>query len=155
MTKYISAFLFFLSLSLFAQTNTDVFLFDIESEYGGLTVFNFQNISSNVGYDSQPSFMDNNRILFAGNNEGQTDIALYSISEKTKTWFNHPSLGGEYSPILIPKSSTKVSAVRLDPDGLQRLYAYDQEVKTSIELIEGLQVAYYTFHDAKTIVASV
>jgi hypothetical protein len=155
MTKYISALLFILSMSLYAQTNTDVFLFNIESEYGGLTVFNIQNISANEGYDSQPSFMDNDQILFAGTNKGQTDIALYTISEKTKTWFNQPSLGGEYSPISIPKSSTKVSAVRLDPDGLQRLYAYDREVKTSTELIKGLQVAYYTFHDDKTIVASV
>jgi len=38
---------------------------------------------------------------------------------------------------------------------LQRLYSYDREVKTSTELIKDLQVAYYTFHDDKTIVASV
>lgn len=139
---------------LSAQTNTDVYLCEIMSEYGGLTVFNFQNISQDDGYDSQPSFVGNEEIAFAANNEGQTDIAIYSISEKTKTWFNAPTSGGEYSPQSVPNSSS-VTAVRLDTTGLQRLYMYDKGSSPTTELIEGLQVAYYAFFDENNIVASV
>jgi Tol biopolymer transport system component len=155
MRQTLASLLLFTCINLIAQTNPEVYLCDIKSEYGGLITYNFQNISNDEGYDSQPSFASNNQVLFAGNNDGQTDIVLYDISKKTKTWFNKTTKGGEYSPILIPGSNGKVSAVRLDPDGLQRLYAYDTISKENIELIEGLQVAYYDFYNAETIVASV
>lgn len=139
---------------LFAQANTEVYLCDIRSEYGGLTVFNFQNISQDDGYDSQPSFIGNDQVAYAANNKGQTDIAIYSISEKTKTWFNAATSGGEYSPQSVPNSSS-IAAVRLDTTGLQRLYKYEKDSNPTIEIIEGLQVAYYAFSDENTIVASV
>jgi hypothetical protein len=155
MNQTLASLLFLTSFNIIAQMNTEVYLCDIKSEYGGLIAYNFQNISNDEGYDSQPSFANNNTVLFAGNNAGQTDIALYNISEKTKSWFNKTTKGGEYSPIQIPGSDTKTSAVRLDPDGLQRLYVYDAISNENIELIEGLQVAYYDFYNAETIVASV
>lgn len=154
MTRIIFGILLLFSIVLSAQTNTDVYLANIESAYGGLDVFNFQNISNDPGYDSQPSFFNNNEIIFAGNNNNQTDIARYNISEKTKVWYNSPTDGGEYSPQLIP-GGKGISAVRLDPDGLQRLYKYEENSISSVELIEELQVAYYTFYNEETIVASV
>ena len=155
MRQTLASLLLFICINLIAQTNPEVYLCDIKSEYGGLIAYNFQNISNDEGYDSQPSFASNNTVLFAGNNNGQTDIALYKISEKTKTWVNKTTKGGEYSPIQIPGSKAKVSAVRLDPDGLQRLYVYDNISEENIELIEGLQVAYYDFYDAESIIAAV
>jgi len=155
MRQTIASLLFLTCINLIAQTNPDVYLCDIKSEYGGLITYNFQNISNDEGYDNQPSFASNNQVLFAGNNDGQTDIVLYDISKKTKTWIHKTTKGGEYSPILIPGSKGKVSAVRLDPDGLQRLYVYDTISKANIELIEGLQVAYYDFYDAESIIAAV
>ena len=155
MRQTLVSLLFFTSINLIAQMNTEVYLCDIKSEYGGLITYNFQNISNNEGYDSQPSFASNNQVLFAGNKAGQTDIALYNISKKTKNWLNKTTEGGEYSPIQIPGSNSKVSAVRLDPDGLQRLYLYDNTSEETPELIEGLQVAYYNFYNAETIVATV
>jgi hypothetical protein len=155
MRQTLVSLLLFTCINLIAQTNSEVYLCEIKSEYGGLITYNFQNISNDEGYDSQPSFASDNQVLFAGNKGNQTDIVLYNISEKTKTWFNKTTKGGEYSPIQIPDSSNKVSAVRLDPDGLQRLYVYDAISKENIELIEGLQVAYYDFYNAETIVASV
>lgn len=155
MRQTLVSLLFFTSINLIAQMNTEVYLCDIKSEYGGLITYNFQNISNNEGYDSQPSFASNNQVLFAGNKAGQTDIALYNISKKTKNWLNKTTEGGEYSPIQIPGSNSKVSAVRLDTDGLQRLYLYDNTSEETPELIEGLQVAYYNFYNAETIIAAV
>lgn len=155
MRQTLASLLFLTCINLIAQTNPEVYLCDIKSEYGGLITYNFQNISNDEGYDSQPSFARNNQVVFAGNNGGQTDIAVYDISKKTKTWFHKTTKGGEYSPIQIPSSDTEVSAVRLDTDGLQRLYVYDAISKENIELLEGLQVAYYNFYNAQTILASI
>jgi len=114
-----------------------------------------QNISNDDGYDSQPSFPNNNQVLFAGNNNAQTDIAMYNISEKTKKWYNLTTEGSEYSPQLIPNDNGNVSAVRLDPDGLQRLYSYEIGSSNSKVLIDELQIAYYAFKNETTIIASV
>ncbi len=154
MARIIFWVLVLFSVALSAQTNTEVYVSNIESAYGGLDVFNFQNISNDTGYDSQPSFLSNDEVVFAGNNSSQTDIAQYNISKKTKFWYNAPTKGGEYSPQLSP-NHTGVSAVRLDPDGLQRLYMYEENSTSSIEVIEDLRVAYYTFYNEDTIVASV
>ena len=56
-----------------------------------------------------------------------------------------PTEGGEYSPQLIPGSG-RVSAVRLDKDGTQRLYDHTPGKDVVKEVVEGLQVAYYVYY---------
>jgi len=144
-----------LSFSLgISQTNTEIFLMDISFSETDFTISNFRNISNNEGYDSQPSFADNNTLLYSRTHQGQTDIARYVISENNYYWINHSTSGGEYSPQSLPKSKN-VAAVRLDTTGLQRLYKYDFKTMESTLLIEELQVAYYSFFDKKTILSSV
>ena len=46
----------------FAQPNTDIFLFDLKATYNSIELLNNRNISSNEGYDNQPSFLDSNTI---------------------------------------------------------------------------------------------
>lgn len=155
MLKYFFFSLFFLSFYIgIAQPNTEIYLLDISFSETDFTISNFRNITNNEGYDSQPSFLDNNTIVYSRNNKGQTDIARYVISENTFYWFNHSTTGGEYSPQHIPNSKN-VSAVRLDTTGLQRLYTYDFKTMESTLLIDDLQVAYYSFFDKKTILSSV
>ena len=110
--------------------------------------------SNNEGYDSQPSFYNNETILYARTNKESTDIAKHYFSKEFYVWANYATIGGEYSPQRIPISSN-ISAVRLDTTGLQRLYAYSSESRTSTLLIENLQVAYYSFYDSNTILSSV
>ncbi|GHC53061.1 hypothetical protein [Ulvibacter litoralis] len=155
MNKIIATILLGTSCSLFAQTNPEVYLGNVKSEYGGLAIYNFQNISNDAGYDNQPSFVGNSEVLFAGNNTNQTDITTYSIATKTKNNFYKSTPGGEYSPKMVPNKTNVVSAVRLDPDGLQRLYFYEKGFKNPSEAIKGLQVAYYDYYDDNTLVASV
>ena len=145
-------FLFGLSL-IYAQPNTDIFLFDISSNGSSISVENGQNISNNEGYDNQPSFMNDRYILFSSTRNGQTDIAKYDTRYGSKTWLNFTE-GGEYTPLKIPNRN-QVSAVRLDPDGKQRLYAYDRSDTKSIELIADLVVAYYTWFNNYTVVSAV
>lgn len=150
--KNLSFLFIFLSISVFSQSNAEVFLFDLSKD-GKLS--NQKNISNNPGYDSQPSFYSKDQILFASTRNDQTDILLYNINTNKKVDFlsNTPK-GGEYSPQRIPNSSN-VSAVRLDNDGLQRFYSYDIKTKQSKELIAELKVAYPMWFDKNTVVSSV
>jgi hypothetical protein len=142
----------FFSLTL-AQTNSEIYLFDLSKEKNKITLKNSKNISNNEGYDNQPSFFDNRYILFASTRNDQTDIAKYDIRYNTKSWLNYTD-GGEYSPLKVPERNA-VSAVRLDKDGKQRLYRYMWSNGESEELIEKLVVAYYTWYDENTVVSAV
>ena len=140
-------------LSFAQQPNTEIFLFDLKVDKGIYEFTNGKNISNNEGYDNQPSFVNDNQILFASNRKGQTDIASYRANYDTKTWVNFTE-GGEYTPLKIPNKH-EVSAVRLDKDGKQRLYSYSLSNGESNELIPDLVVAYYTWFDKNTIVSAV
>ena len=144
----------FLGLIVTAQnTNTEIFLFDMAFENASYTFSNGKNISNNKGYDNQPSFVNDNEILFSSTRNGQTDIVSYRVNYNTKTWLNYTD-GGEYTPLKIPDEKA-ISAVRLDKDGKQRLYSYSIRNGESTELIKDLVVAYYTWADDNTIVSAV
>ncbi len=144
---------FLLSAFAFSQQDTEIFLFNIESPSSNISVTSGKNISNNEGYDNQPSFMNKDYILFSSNRNGQTDIIKYHTNYGSKTWLNFTE-GGEYTPLKVPNKDA-VSAVRLDPDGKQRLYAYNLKTSESTEIIKDLVVAYYTWYDENTIVSAV
>lgn len=154
MKKLLFLFTITTTLFSFSQENTEVYVFDIAPAYEGLEVLNAENISNNPGYDNQPSFISNETLFFAGNNGGQTDISEYNLTSKNQKWVNSKTEGGEYSPQKFP-SNTDVAAVRLDKDGLQRLYRYSAESGNSTEIIKDLQVAYFAFYDDQKILATV
>ena len=152
--KISSLLILLLSVTAFSQTNTNVYLSQMNLSNDSITISSPNLISPYSGYNNQPSFIDNSQVVFAGNNKGQNDIAHYSIIEELNTWVNKPTTGGEYSPQIIPNSNN-ISAVRLDTKGLQRLYNYNTTTNESKVLIDGLQVAYYAFYNDSTIVSAV
>ena len=110
---------------------------DLDFSEENFQVSNFENISQNQDYDSQPFFIDNEQIVYARTYDVQTDIVKYHLKEKSLINLSETTIGGEYSPQLIP-NTTNYSAVRLDTTGLQRIYKYNTFTKTNILLIEGL-----------------
>lgn len=144
----------FISFTTLAQTNTEVYLFDLEKNANGYSLTNKKNISENKGYDSQPFFYDNNTIIYAGTRNGQTDIVMYDIKTGKKTFKSDTPSGGEYSPQRIP-GSDDISAVRLDNSGIQRLYRYDINTGKPKELIRSLKVAYPVWFNKKLVVSAV
>lgn len=138
----------------FSQDNTEVYVFDITPAYSGLELLNARNVSNNEGYDNQPSFISNETLVFAGNNNGQTDISEYNFSTQIKKWVNSETEGSEYSPQKFP-SNSDLAAVRLDKDGKQRLYKYNSETGGSSELIENIEIAYFAFYNDEKILATV
>ncbi|MFC4268649.1 nuclear transport factor 2 family protein [Polaribacter marinivivus] len=148
--------IFFISSSVLSQTNTEIHVFDIVKKGESYILKNGKNISNNTGYDSQPFFYENDKVLFASEKNGQTEIVLSNLNSTNKNlnYRSNTLNGGEYSPQRIPNSS-QISAVRLDNDGLQRFYKYDSKSKKSTELIPDLKVAYPAWFDENTVVASV
>lgn len=148
--------IFFISSSVLSQTNTEIHVFDIVKKGESYILKNGKNISNNTGYDSQPFFYENDKVLFASEKNGQTEIVLSNLNSTNKNlnYRSNTPNGGEYSPQRIPNSS-QISAVRLDNDGLQRFYKYDRKSKKSTELIPDLKVAYPAWFDENTVVASV
>lgn len=154
MKKLIALSFLLINGILFAQDNTEIYVFDMAFAYEGLELLNAKNISNSEGYDNQPSFISNESIIFAGTNNGQTDIVQYNLATKSTKWVNPKTDGGEFSPQKFP-SKNNIAAVRLDKDGKQGLYKYDIKTGSSSELIENLQVAYFAFYNDEKILATV
>ena len=144
----------FCCLTTFAQQGTEVYVANLDLSPDSLKINEIINISENEGYDNQPSFFSDDKILFASTRNNQTDIALYDINDKTTTWLTNTPNGSEYSPLKIPGRDA-VSAVRLDEDGLQRLYEYDLKTGNSKVLLADLKVGYHVWFSSDIIVCTV
>jgi hypothetical protein len=153
MKKFILIVLLSNFYTLFAQPNTDVYLFDIVEKNGIISFENMQVIANQSDYENQPSFYDNNTLLFVATRNGQTDIVKYQIDERIYAWYTDTPGGSEYSPRRIPDSDD-ISAVRLDTTGLQRLYRYKTSGKDTL-LIDQLKVGYYVWDTKDQLISSV
>ncbi|MCC1483526.1 nuclear transport factor 2 family protein [Winogradskyella immobilis] len=129
---------------LMAQPDTDVHLFKLSTVNGSYSVSEGLNVSNNKGYDNQPSFYNDNILLFASTRNGQTDIAKYNIRDKKINYINSTPNGSEYSPLKITGQKA-VSSIRLDKDGKQLLYRYDFNTGKDNILVEDLVIGYYVW----------
>ena len=95
-----------LNLNGFAQTATEVYLLDIKKDGNTFSIVpNAKpvNISNNVGYDNQPSFIEKlNAVAYVSSrNKKPTDVFLYNLqTAKTKQLTNNSQ--AEYSPKMTP-----------------------------------------------------
>jgi hypothetical protein len=153
MKKLLTYILLFISIISYAQPNTDVFLFDLALRDGQLELSNFKNVSDNEGYDNQPSFMNQDVLFYSRTRNGQTDIVKYDLETGRMKWISATE-GSEYSPLKIPKRN-RVSAIRLEKDGTQKLYSYNLKKNVSKPLVDDIIIGYYNWYDDKTIISSV
>ena len=147
--KYIKPFLLcFVFSGLWAQGETDVYLIDLTRDHSTPI-----NISRNPGYDNQPSFWDNDYLLYTRTRAGQTDIVRYHLNSKKTEWLSDTPQGSEYSPLRIPESDA-FSAIRLDTTGLQRLYRYDNKGLSSL-IHPNLKIGYHRWISATSLLCTV
>lgn len=147
--KYLGIFTLYFTLGgLWAQGETEVYLLDLTKD-GDSPI----NISQNPGYDNQPSFWDNDHLLYTRTRTGQTDIVRYKLDSKNTQWLCDTPQGSEYSPLRIPESEA-FSAIRLDTTGLQRLYRYTADGKNEL-LFSPLKIGYQRWVSATTLLCTV
>ena len=147
--KYLGIFTLYFTLGgLWAQGETEVYLLDLTKDADSPI-----NISQNPGYDNQPSFWDNDHLLYTRTRTGQTDIVRYNLNSKKTEWLCDTPQGSEYSPLRIPESEA-FSAIRLDTTGLQRLYRYTHDGKDEL-LFSPLKIGYQHWVSATTLLCTV
>ncbi|NQY05388.1 MAG: nuclear transport factor 2 family protein [Flavobacteriaceae bacterium] len=146
--------LLFLPLLLNAQGGTEIYVFDLNKKGDQYQLINAQNLSENNGYDNQPSFLDEQTLVYASTRNEQTDIAYHNIISGEKKWISNTENGSEYSPLKIPNQDA-LSAIRLDKDGKQLLYSYDIKTGASTPIIEDLVIGYHVWANNNTMVSFV
>jgi hypothetical protein len=155
MTKIWIPVVLLLVQTVVGQPNTEVYLFDLDITKGEIALLNPKNVSNNEGYDNQPSFLDDNTLLFSSTRADQTDILKLDIlNGSMKSWITDTPTGSEYSPLKIPGRQA-VSSIRLDLDGLQRLYEYNLKNGASKVILEDLKVGYHVWYNKNIIVCTV
>ncbi|MEB8329472.1 nuclear transport factor 2 family protein [Flavobacteriaceae bacterium KMM 6897] len=154
MKKLLAIALCYLPLALYSQTNPEVYLLDIKKDGDSLLFLNPRNISNNEGYDNQPSFYDDDRILFSSTRVGQTDIRQYEIKNGNSSWLSDTQNGSEYSPLRIPDTDD-LSTIRLDNDGTQLLYRYSNTQENPEVLLKDLKVGYQLWFNEDILITTV
>lgn len=140
-------------IELYAQDNSKVFIFNFLQKENTIVLSDCTEIPNQHGYNNQPAFISDDKILFSSENKGSTDIRKYNFQTKELIWLSKTE-GGEYSPQAIPNSEN-IAAVRLDPDGLQRLYEYHIKNNSISTIIDEIAIAYFLFYNSNNILATV
>ena len=94
-------------------------------------------------------------MLFSSTRSDQTDILkLDIVNGSMKSWVTDTPTGSEYSPLKIPNKEA-VSAIRLDLNGLQRLYEYDLKTGTPKMILEDVKAGYHLWYNKTILVCTV
>lgn len=128
--------------NIIAQSNTEIFLLDIKFKKDKIEIFNVKKISTNKGYNNQPIFVSNNKILFTTERNFQNDIIQYNSSDNSLKYLTN-TLTSEYSPIKYKKN--KITAVSLDKKGEQYLRIYNIKDNTFNIPFTDKIVGYYNY----------
>ena len=153
----ILAILFF-AITLQAQDlpKCNMYLFTMTKGGGKITLKSpkFLTAFNSNGYNNQPSFIDENQILFTTNyySLDQTEIARFDLFEESLTRVTYTD-ESEYSPAQVP-DKTDISCVRVEADGkTQSLSTYPQDGIGYAKryLNNTSNVGYYNWMDAKTV----
>ncbi|MDW3210911.1 MAG: hypothetical protein R8N23_13630 [Reichenbachiella sp.] len=133
----------------YAQSSTEIFLFELTKENGNFKMANPANITNNPGYDNQPSFINDNELVYAATYDNQTDIVRLNLESKEKTRMtNTPS--SEFSPKLTPDGKY-ISCILLDRNGSQTLVKYPLKGGEPKAIPSEQKIGYYCWFDKKTV----
>jgi Tol biopolymer transport system component len=145
--KVLALFLFCMAGSGYAQTGSEIILFDLKAKKKSITLSNPQNITNHPGYDNQPSFHTDEPIIYYAsfNDQGRSDIKAYNFETQTTTQVtNTPER--EYSPTLTP-DKTGISCIIQRDHGAQDLGKYPLDGTEPYVIIDSLVVGYHVWTD--------
>jgi len=133
------------SFSCFAQSGTEILLFDLKIENGQVHLSNGKNITNHKGYDNQPSFHPTQPVIYYSsfNDSGRSDIKTYNYETNQTTNFTL-TREREYSPTVTPDGKF-ISCILQRDNGDQDLVKYPIEGGKPIVLINLLKVGYHAW----------
>lgn len=132
-----------------APPSTDIYLYRL-----GRSLIPFRNRLSNItnrpGYDNQPSWDGNSRLLYTSIQGGQADI--YQLDFETSAIgrvTNTPE--SEYSAAIAPDGKA-ISVVRVELDSTQRLWRFPKDGSAPSVVLQNIKpVGYYAWLDTATL----
>ena len=135
----------------YSQTGSEIFLFDVKSKKGNITLSNPQNITNHKGYDNQPSFHRIEPMVYYSsfNDDGRSDIKIYNYKTK-KTSNLTQTQEREYSPTLTPDGKY-ISCIIQRDNNAQDLGMYPIGGGNPVVLINHLVVGYHAWVDTDRI----
>ena len=149
----------FLAATQAQPPDTEVFLAQLTTAGGKVTVSTPENISNAPGYDNQPSFTPDGTAVFftsarggapQGATASQMDIYRYEIAaRKVSRVTSTPE--SEYSATVTP-DGRHISVIRVEADKAQRLWKFPLDGGApSLVLPDVKPVGYHAWLDANTI----
>lgn len=149
MRRCLLSVLGFMGISFsFAQSGTDIYLFDIKLDKGQVVLSNGINITKHKGYDNQPFFHPSKPLIYyTSSNDSvridSSDIQVYNYETKqTSKFTNTPDR--EYSPTVTPDEKF-ISCILQRRNGNQDLVKYPIEGGKPKVLINHLKVGYHAW----------
>jgi len=133
-----------------APPASDIFIIDLKNDRK-LRVGQPLKITSDAGYNNQPSFLpDGQSLLYTSIKDRQADIYRYDIRSGATTQItNTPE--SEYSPTLMPDGKS-ISVVRVEADGTQRLWKFPLAGGEPSLILENIKpVGYHLWIDDYTL----
>ncbi|GAA0294595.1 hypothetical protein GCM10009128_11470 [Psychrosphaera haliotis] len=123
----LSIFALSLTLALPAVAQTDIWLIDFNDDKK-LDISTAKNITNRKGYDNQPSFSQDGKGLYytkmlsTTQGEQQADIFYYNFMTQSHANLTRTQQTSEYSPLETPLKDNQLSIIKVEPDGVQRLW---------------------------------
>jgi hypothetical protein len=147
MKKLLLIFPVFSLLGSFAQTGSEILLFDIKVKNGQVIISNGINITNHKGYDNQPFFHPDKPVIYYSsfNDSGRSDIKYYDY-KKNKTANLTVTQEREYSPTVTPDGKY-ISCIIQRDNGAQDLGKYPVKGGKPEVLINDLVVGYHAWVD--------
>lgn len=136
---------------VFAQSGSEIYLFDLQSVGDQITISNPVNVSNRKGYDNQPFFHPSLPLIYYVSARGSatTDIVEYHYGTKRRRNFTNTS-EGEFSPQVTPDEKF-ISCILQRANGEQNLVKYPMAGGEAVMLINNLTVGYHAWLDNATV----
>jgi Tol biopolymer transport system component len=129
----------------FAQAGSEIYLFDLKIKKDAVSISNGKNITNHAGYDNQPSFHQDEPVVYytSFNDEGRADIKSFNYKTGATTNVTTTS-EREYSPTVTPDKQFLSCIIQRD-NNAQDLGKYPITGGEPTVLINDLIVGYHTW----------
>lgn len=126
---------------------TDIYLYRFGQFPRGSGVF---NITNRIGYDNQPFWEKNDRILYTALSGGQYDIRAIDFGDGVNSAVT-VTPESEYSAALSPDGKS-ISVIRVERDSTQRLWRFPRDGSAPSPVLQEIKpVGYFAWLDSTTL----